>query len=152
MYKYLFLSCLFFKAYAGEFQLSVTERQEECLSKILYSLSEKNAGSLLFNAFSLRSMGKEVDPVAPLDFLYVVMNDPELFAYLKNVQGKYFQWNAFISGFCEKCNRDSVYLDTTNRLESFADALDMSVDKLNPYVEKKDWKGLIKCLLKRRVI
>ena len=149
MNKFL-LGILFnFFVFSGEFSLSITRRQKECLHKILYSLSEKNTASLLLNAFSLRSMGKEIDPIPPLDFLYYVYENKDLVGFIKNTRGRYFQWNAFISGFAEKCNKHDIYKEIQYRLDDFAKAIDLDVEQLDPFVLKKDWQGLVDYLINK---
>ena len=137
-------------AFSEDLSSQITNRQAVCIDTIIYSLGEKSTGSLMFNAFQLRAIGKEIDPVPPLDFLYYICKKPLIFQYLKNTSSRYFQWNAFISGFGDKCNNEIVYNKIREDLELFADGLDLDIYELWPYVERKDWKGFVNYLIKRR--
>lgn len=128
----------------------ITHRQKKCIETILYSLSEKSTGSLVFDAFHLRSIGKEIDVVPPLDFLHYVLQKPTLVKYLKNTRKRYFQWNAFISGFKDKCNKPKIYSEINDSLNVFADLLGLEVKELKPFIANRNWEGFVKYLLKRR--
>ena len=143
-------TCILGRIWSNELQLNITHRQLVCIDTIIYSLAEKSTGSLMFNAFQLRAMGKEIEPVPPLEFLYYVCKNPLIFKYLKNTKERYFQWNAFISGFGDKCNKENVYNKIREDIELFADGLELDVYELWPYVERKDWKGFVNYLLTRR--
>ncbi len=151
MLKFLFfVICICGKGYCDHLQLNITHRQSVCIDTIIYSLGEKSTGSLMFNAFQLRSMGKEIEQVHPLEFLTYICKKPRIFNYLKDTRGRYFQWNAFISGFSDKCNNANEYTRIREDLEAFAEGLDLDVYDLWPFVQSKDWKGFVNYLLTRR--
>jgi hypothetical protein len=132
--------------------LKTTDRQIECIETILYSLSEKSTGSLLFDAFHLKAVGKEIDKVPPLEFLYHVMERGDLSTYMKNIRKRYFQWNAFISGFTDKCNDPFVYAGIKQSLKDFSQSVKIDEEILSPFIEKRDWQKLVEYLLIRREI
>lgn len=142
---------LFSSGFSEDFQMHITNRQAGCIETILYSLSEKSTGSLMFNAHQLRSMGKEIDSVPPLEFLFYILKKPYLIKYMSNTKDRFFQWNAFISGFGEKCNRDDVYAKIQQDLDFFAQAVGERGEDLRVFVDGRDWKALVKYLLKRRL-
>ncbi|MCH9621815.1 MAG: hypothetical protein S4CHLAM20_12430 [Chlamydiia bacterium] len=150
--KSLFILALasFNITYAAHFKMTMTNRQEYCVETILHSLSEKSTGALMFNAIQLRSLGKEIDPVPPLEFLYFVYKRDELYTYLKNTQDRYFPWNAFISGFRDKCNKESVYSNILTNLEAFAESTNLSFEELSIFVANRDWRQLVMYILSRR--
>lgn len=135
---------------AEEFTVEITERQGKCIETIFYSLAEKSAAGLMFNALQLRSMGKEIDPIPPLQFLGYIVSKPEIIAHMKKTEGKYFQWNAFISGFGDKCNKKTVYNQIRDDLAAFAEMTGFTVVELIPFVDTKDWQGLVKYIIQRR--
>jgi|GEM_PF-2747537 len=142
---------VFSVGFSESFEIHITNRQAGCIETILYSLSEKSTGSLMFNAHQLRSMGKEIDSVPPLEFLFYILKKPYLIKYMINTKGRFFQWNAFISGFGEKCNRDEVYEKIQQDLDVFAQGIGEKSEDLRAFVESRDWKALVKYLLKRRL-
>ncbi len=142
---------LFSSGFSEDFQMHITNRQAGCIETILYSLSEKSTGSLMFNAHQLRSMGREIDSVPPLEFLFYILKKPYLIKYMSNTKDRFFQWNAFISGFGEKCNRDDVYAKIQQDLDFFAQAVGERGEDLRVFVDGRDWKALVKYLLKRRL-
>jgi hypothetical protein len=137
--------------FSETFEIHITNRQAGCIETILYSLSEKSTGSLMFNAHQLRSMGKEIDSVPPLEFLFYILKKPYLIKYMINTKDRFFQWNAFISGFGEKCNREDVYAKIQEDLDFFAQEIGEKGEDLRIFVDGRDWKALVKYLLKRRL-
>jgi hypothetical protein len=150
MRKFFLLFFFLDRAFCQGLPLHITYRQSVCIDTIIYSLGEKSTGALMFNALELRSIGKEIEPIPPLEFLYYICKKPSILTCLKHTRGRYFQWNAFISGFGEKCNQDSVYKKIREDIDLFAEGLDLDVDELFPYIESKDWKGFVNYLLTRR--
>jgi len=150
MREVFLLIIMFISLHGCSMDLQATDRQIECIETILYSLSEKSTGSLLFDAFRLRSLGKEIEKVPPLEFLYHVMEKPELVTYMKNTRKRYFQWNAFISGFNDKCNKPSVYAGIKESLGPFAESVELEKSELSQFIKKRDWQQLVEYLLKRR--
>jgi len=147
---FFFIVCLSSIVFGSTFKLSITQRQEYCIETILYSLSEKSTGALMFDAVKLRSLGKEIDPVPPLEFLYFVYKRDELSYYLKNTKDRYFPWNAFISGFRDKCNRGPVYQSILDNLQAFAQATNLSFDELLILAANRDWREFVSYILNRR--
>lgn len=149
MKKVVLMLCCAINIFSSDFELTFSRRQQECMNKIFYSLAEKNAASLLINALSLKSMGKEIDPVPPLEVLYYVMQNPKLKNYLRKTRKRYFQWNAFITGFAEKCNRKDVYPNIEQRIEDFSYATHQNEEILKAYVASRNWQGLVEYLIKK---
>jgi hypothetical protein len=150
MKKLFVLIFMFTCLQAGEIEFKATDREIECMETILYSLSEKSTTALLFDAFHLRALGKEMDKIPPLEFLYYVMQRSDLTSYIKNTRKRYFQWNAFISGFNDKCNQPSVYLQIKDSLGSFAKLVNIEENLLLEFVENRKWQQLVEYLLIRR--
>ena len=151
MRVYYFLLMLSFSLLHGEdFHLTMSERQAECIELIVHSLGEKSTGALMFSAGQLKSLGKEIDHVPPLEFLYTIYTNEDLYQCMKKTKERYFPWNAFISGFRDKCNRRDVYANVLENLESFCDATDLNIGDLSIYVANRDWKELVIFILTRR--
>lgn len=150
--KSIFFLVMFYVCFldADSFQHSISERQAFCIEKIIKSLGQKSTGTLMFNAIQLKSYGKEIDPVPPLEFLYYVYKRDHLYNNMKKIRNRYFQWNAFISGFRDKCNKPEVYAGILENLEEFSEAIGVSFDDLSMYATHRDWKELVIYLLKRR--
>jgi hypothetical protein len=125
-------------------ELPCTDEDAGKINRLISVMGENGKVVLLMKyQKELRRIGREIDHVHPLKFIYVIMSDPHLKSSLKKVYSDYFKWTNFMDGLGNgltsqnKQGKISIYLD------DFAKSLGISRESLQNYVDKQEWENLI---------
>ena len=102
---------------------------------------------LLHHKSHLEKIGDEVRYIHPLKFLAVIFSDPQLKSYMKVVYDDYFKWKNFIEGLSATIDKEVIKNNLDKYLDNFSKEIRLPVYKIKPYINKRDWPGLLKCLI-----
>ncbi len=127
--------------------LALGEEEQRIIAHILMTLSEKNPLALAFERKSLEKNGRRIEHVHPLRFLGYVCNDSRLLNALREVRKSSFKWQGFASGIGRRLGQEADRDNLIRHLPGFAATLRLNHQKLASFVEKRDWEGLVQCLI-----
>lgn len=127
--------------------LPLGEEEQRVITYILLTLSDKNPLALAFERKSLEKNGRRIEHVHPLRFLGYVCADSRLLNALRDVRRSSFKWQGFAGGISRRLGQEADRDNLIRHLPGFAATLRLNYQKLVPFVEKRDWEGLVQCLI-----
>lgn len=102
---------------------------------------------LLHHEKRLNKMGDELRYIHPFRFVGYIFSHPNLKEHMGLIFDDYFKRTHFVKDYGQTMDiydlRNKLYL----YLDDFANELDISVDKIKPYIDNKDWEGLLRFLI-----
>jgi hypothetical protein len=128
--------------------LPITDKEADIIRKIVETIAENNPIALGFKKSDLEAKGKKINHVHPLRFLGTVISNPDLKACLKEIRTSYFKWWGFMDGLSNRLEQEYARNNLLPYVAGFAKALNANPDTVRSYIQKKDWEGLVKYLLK----
>jgi len=126
--------------------LVCTEDDKRKIYYIIHSLGNDSYLTLLMNIKKFRKVGDEVRHVHPLCFLGYVYTTFELKKDMKVVMGAYFIRNEFLKEVVPVLEREYSNNNIYPFLADFSKEIHVSEDLIRPFVDKRNWEGLIKFL------
>jgi len=102
---------------------------------------------LLHHEKRLRKMGDELRYIHPLKFVGYIFSQPELKKHMAAIFDDYFKRTNFVKDYAQTMdiydlrNKLFIYLD------DFAKEVNISVDKIKPYIDNRDWEGFLRFLI-----
>ena len=148
----LALFCLFFSLYfttlRGEWDPKKLEPwEQETITDIFLTMSEKTVPSLLFDAFRLTRLGDQIQHIPPLQFLGFLMTDPKLKDCIRIISRSYFKWPPFIEGIQNNMEREACQGSLFSDLAHFAKLVGGDYHKLKALCEQRKWEEFVRALL-----
>ena len=136
--------------------LPLTDEDAKIIHQIIEMIGSLNVLAIPFKTPLLIELGNKIQHVHPLKFLEKVLNTPQLKLSMIKVEDSTVKWNGFLwgnsldgsSGFKAKCNRETDQKNFAIYIDDFCKVVKAPVEKVRPFVEKKDWEGLVRFLIK----
>ncbi|NGX56056.1 MAG: hypothetical protein K1060chlam5_00290 [Candidatus Anoxychlamydiales bacterium] len=125
-----------------------TLEDETKINELITTLGSHGKIDLLFKHYSrLNKIGDELRYLHPFKFLGYIFSQPNLKNYMKDVFEDYFKRTNFVKDFAKTCDMYDLRNQLYKYLDNFSNEVNVPSEKLKKYVDKKDWKGLLKCLV-----
>ncbi|MEI6243193.1 MAG: hypothetical protein WCP39_07330 [Chlamydiota bacterium] len=124
-------------------KLICTEKDRETIRRILETLGTHGEMYLLKHRKEVEGWGDTVRHVHPLKFLGCVFSHPSGRVWMKDVKDDFFKWFNFGSEMATALNNEYNRGRILQYINDFGAEIRLSPEKMRPFVERKDWKGLI---------
>lgn len=125
-----------------------TKEEREKIEKLITLIGSHGKISLLMHhQKEARKLGKELEHVHPLKFLGCIFSNKNLKPYMEDINKDFFKWSNFIKGLSNNLDYELIKNNLIKYLDDFAKEIDIPIEYISPYVENKDWKGLVKFLI-----
>lgn len=127
-------------------KLPRTTKDEQNITELITSLGSYSYVALLKNEKHIRKIGDEVRYVHPFKFLGYIFSQPTLKSYMKNVMNDFFIRRDFIKDMTESLEIYVIKRRLDLYVDDFGKELNIPPDQIRPYINNKDWGGLLKFL------
>lgn len=133
--------------------LPITEKEAKIIWNIIDTIANSNLIALGFKKGDLEEKGHKINHVHPLRFLGTVFSDPYLKSCMKEIRTSYFKWNGFFEGssgqgFSNRMDQEYKRNNLLPYVAGFSQAVNANPDQIRVYIQKRDWEGFVKYLLK----
>jgi len=102
---------------------------------------------LLHHEKRLRKMGDELRYIHPFKFIGYIFSKPDLKGHMGSVFDDYFKRSKFVKDYSQTMDiydlRNKLYI----YLEDFANEVNIPSHKIKPFIDNKDWEGLLRFLI-----
>lgn len=125
-----------------------SKEDREKIFELFESLGSHGKISLLFHHQSrLRKLGEEIKHVHPLKLLGCLFSRADMRRYMENIYEDFFKWSNFFEGFEASVKTEIIKKNLKIYLNGFAAEVNIPPNKLKPFFDSDDWRGLIKYLI-----
>ena len=128
-------------------RLTVTEKERATIYKLVHALGTSNVPKLLWKRREMERMGNSINHVHPMRFIAMILTNPRLRADLQEVRRSFFKWNGFMDGFRRRMTEEYYRSNIQPHVMGFCETLDVNVEVVQHFVDRKDWEGLLKAIL-----
>ena len=129
------------------YQLPLSDKEREIITFIITTMAKDNLIQLAFNRRSIEKKGKKIEHVHPLRFMGHIMSNRTLRDHVRTIKKSSFKWDAFIDGFSKRMREEYSKNNIYPHIPGFAQLVGSTPEHILPYINKKDWEGLVKSLL-----
>lgn len=123
----------------------VTKEDFAKIERIITVIHDNGLLQLPFYYHELNSLGNEIDPLHPFQFLGAIFGSPKLGPLMPALFEDFFKRNGFLQGVEKGMTRDFHRLEPV--LASFAKKVHTTPEALRPYIQKRDWDGMVRHLI-----
>ncbi len=102
---------------------------------------------LLHHEKRLRKMGDELRYMHPFKFIGYIFSKPDLKEHMRAIFDDYFKRTNFVKDFAQTMDIYDLRNKLMPYLDDFANEVKIAVDKIKPFIDKKDWEGLLRFLI-----
>jgi hypothetical protein len=124
-------------------KLVCTDKDRVTVRRILETMATNGKMYLLQHRKEVEGWGDEVRHVHPLRFLGCVFSHPSGREWMKAVRGDFFKWSNFGSEMATAIDNEYKRGRILQYIPDFGAEIHLSPDKMKPFIDRKDWKGLI---------
>jgi hypothetical protein len=134
-------------------QLPLNPEEEKLIYDLVYEVGNAGWGTLWLDKAKLLQIGKDIHHVHPLRFLGVVYSHPPLKEAMKKIFSDIVKFRSFFlgsqgqTGFSDKMDREHERKNLKPHLWGFSQLVQKHPDQLEPFIEHKDWIGLVECIV-----
>jgi len=130
--------------------LLITPSEKQKIGQLLSTMANNSVFKLLFEKKRLERLGHDVNNVHPIRFIGTVFSDPRLVYCMRRIKSSGFKWDGFIDGFSQRFRKEIREGNIDVYLPSFAEALNVSLQDVQAYVNYKDFEGLVIYLMEKK--
>lgn len=127
--------------------LVCTEQDRAYIVEIITSIADNSKFSLLLKQTHIKNLGAQVNHVHPLKFLSVSLSSPYMKSCLMMIFDDYFKRNGFMDGLAPSLSREADKGKLDGYLPFFAEEVGMPLEEMQPYIQVRDWEGLVRYLM-----
>lgn len=134
-------------------ELPRTNEDEKKIEDLITTLGLHGKLDLLLNHEKrLRKIGDDLRYLHPLKFIGYIFShknangERDLKAYMKEVFDDYFKKTNFLKDFSQTMDIYDLKNKLTVYVNDFAKEVNVPADKIMPWINQKDWEGLLKFL------
>ncbi|KKL98157.1 MAG: hypothetical protein KR126chlam4_00913 [Candidatus Anoxychlamydiales bacterium] len=102
---------------------------------------------LLHHEKRLNKVGNEIRYIHPFKFLGYIFTHPDLKEYMAVIFDDYFIRTRFVKDFAQTMDIYDLRNKLVIYLDDFANELGISVDKIKPFIDNREWEGLLRFLI-----
>jgi len=129
-------------------ELPRTEEDEKKIIDLISTLGMHNKFILLLNHEKrLRKIGTEIRYLHPLKFLGFIFSNKTLKNHMAVIFDDYFKRTNFVKDFAQTMDIYDLKNKLTIYIEDFANEVNISADKIYPFINNKEWESLVKFLI-----
>jgi len=125
------------------FVLQVPEKEGKMIEEIIVTMGTNNVLALGFKKGHLKSLGKKLKGVGPLQFLGYIFTNPKLKKQMQVIYKSTVKWKGFINGVIPGLKRDSTSDNFYKNLLGFSTLLKLDYESLREKAEKQQWDGFV---------
>jgi hypothetical protein len=125
------------------YHLRLTHEDQKNIEKLIKKLADLNVFELLLKKKEMEKLGDKIQPVHPLRFIGYIYSCPDLKKRLSKIHDNYFKWKNFIGGFGDRMSLEFSRNNLTSYLPGFSHFTGIPLQKVESYVQRKDWDGLV---------
>lgn len=131
-----------------EYTCDVTPEEKCDIHYVVTSLANKSLISIALMKGSLESAGDRIDHVHPLRFLMTIFTDEELKVGIRNIRGRGWIWNAFISSIKDTLSTEDGLGNLKDEyICHFAQVVGIDYNRIYPFIVAQDWDGFVEVLI-----
>ncbi len=131
-----------------DYSVAVMPHEKADIHYIVSSLADKSLITIALIKGDLEAAGDRIDHVHPLRFLMTVFTDEEMKVGVRNIRGRGWIWNHFVSGLKESLVTEMHLGNLTDDfIHHFAETVELDVNRIYPYVQTHNWDGFIDVLI-----
>lgn len=131
-----------------DYNAPLTTNEKSDIRYIITTLASKSLISIAKNRSQLEAAGDRIDHIHPLKFLLAVFTDEELKVGIRNIRGRGWVWNDFISGICQSFSTESsignLKLDF---IQNFAALTKIQTMQIMTQIQNNRWEELVDVLI-----
>lgn len=132
-------------------KLTCTEKDQTTITEIVQNIAEHGKFWLLKHRGYMTELGDSVRHVHPLKFLEIVFTNEYLVSCMFEIFDDYFKRNGMMDGLGERLTVNSQIGELDRFIQDFAKSIQVTPDGLKPYIEVKDWEGLVRYLMELKL-
>jgi len=139
---------------ASFYKLSLSDEHASIITEIITRMAGENYWQLFKKKGYMDRLGDQIEyKVHPLRFVGHVFSDPQLKQCMVTVRRDRLKWRGFLGGkkdrgFVKNMRREMKRDNVYPHLYGFARHLDIDYDRILEYVEREDYEGFVKFLIK----
>lgn len=123
--------------------LTITSAQKEAVYKLISTLGNRGAMSLMFQRSNLEKTGNEIQDVHALRFFGTVFSNPTLKECMRKIKKSSLKWNSFLEGYGKKLDSAANRNDLIKYVPGFSKQVQADPQAVTNYLEKRDWEGFL---------
>ncbi|NGX33694.1 MAG: hypothetical protein K1060chlam1_00034 [Candidatus Anoxychlamydiales bacterium] len=129
-------------------ELPRTFEDESKIDDLIVTLGVHGKIALLLNhERRLRKMGDELRYIHPFKFVGYIFSKPRLKEHMASIFDDYFKRTNFVKDYAQTMDIYDLRNKLVIYLDDFSNEVGVSVDKIKPYIDNKDWEGLLRFLI-----
>jgi len=134
-------------------ELLCSEEDKANIRELFTAMGEKGYLALLSDRTHMRLLGSQINHVHPLKLLSVLFTDQNLTQCVTIImddrlkRAGFFEGHSGSNGLASSLSRESDKGKVFPFLNDFAKDIDVPVEELKPFCEKRDWEGLVQLVL-----
>ncbi len=136
------------KIAAFEFVLNVDQKKGAIIEEIITTMGTSSTLGLGFKKNHLRSLGKQLDGLATLQFLGYIFSQPNLKKHMVSIHSSSLKWDGFMNGIKPGLAREASSKEFFEKLPGFAKIVNADVSTLSMHAEKQNWEAFVTHLVK----
>lgn len=128
-------------------QLPLNDKEKRLMKSIFTTMAEKDIIQLALIKRTMTKKGRKVNRVHPMRFAGYLFSNPELKSCMKKIAKSSFKWDAFVDGFSRRMKEENSNNNLHKYVPGFCQEVGANPDEISRYINKRDWEGVVKCLL-----
>ena len=130
-------------------ELPRTQEDEKKIEDLITSMGIYGKVDLLFNHEKrLKKIGNELRYLHPFKFLGYIFSNHNLKTHMATIFDDYFKRTNFVKDFAQTMDIYDLKNKLTMYLEDFSREVNINPNAILPFIDEKDWEGLIRFLIK----
>lgn len=143
------------KVYKNYTDFTRTKEDEEKIAEIVTALGTRSYNDLMFGKDEkgrkikpyIEKIGEEVRPVNPMRFLGYIFSNSQTKECMKKLFNDFFIRWQFMEGLSPRLDLEVQKGTFQKFYRDFASEAHVSAEGIKPFIDKKDWKGMISYML-----
>lgn len=125
----------------------VSPEQTQAIHKIIKFIDSHSILSLAINKGKIKKDSKLIKGVSPLDFIGVILDDPDTHQAMKNILDSSIKSRVLVYRLSNGIKSRSKHKNFLKTLEPFSIKYNKNFNKLKILLKEEDWGGFIKILI-----
>jgi hypothetical protein len=131
----------------SSFTFSVSEEKGKIIEEIVSTIGKTSVISLGFKQGHLKSLGKQLSGLGPLQFLAYIFLNEELTHYMKHIRKSSFKWNGFIDGLKGGLTKEADSNKLFSQLPGFSKLVQVQYETLEPSAKSRNWEEFVSVII-----
>lgn len=127
-------------------KLPVTEQQSKDIRELILTLANTGTMGLMFKKGQLEEIGSRINGIHPLRYLGCIYSDPQLKQCMPKILRKSMVAGRFVSELSAGLNEKMDEGQLVQYIPGFAESLHLNSQDLMPFVNSRNWRGMLEYL------